>query len=210
MKDEKDLLPFYCWQVVGPSLGSVWPVRCDDREYPHQGERQAGPSHCASDFSLKCHTQTLSDPGGRRHSHVETLRHGQHRAACGPGTSHHPHTLLWSQSGLLFTEVLSYPLLSSWYLFSVQKVEEKSWVWQLCGGGCLLSVFAGETSVLSSSPGYLSWNIIEIVVHLGCYIPSMIWCDKYLQLPRDIFPFVMVKYVDCGLWCDYLSHSYSY
>ena len=37
--------------------------------------------------------------------------------------------------------------------------------------------------------------MFEIVVHLGCYLPSMIWCELYLLLPRDIFCFVIVKYV---------------
>ena len=35
----------------------------------------------------------------------------------------------------------------------------------------------------------------EIVVHLVCYIPSMVWSESYFSLPRDIFWFVLLKCV---------------
>ena len=34
---------------------------------------------------------------------------------------------------------------------------------------------------------------LEVVVHLGCYLPSMVWCETSLELPRDILCFVIVK-----------------
>ena len=48
--------------------------------------------------------QTLSDPGGPRHSTLETLSHDYHHPAFSAGTSHHLHPLLWSHSRVSLTE----------------------------------------------------------------------------------------------------------
>ena len=41
----------------------------------------------------------------------------------------------------------------------------------------------------------------ETVVHLGCYIPSMVWSESYFTLPQDIFWFVLLKCV--GRWITF-------
>ena len=55
----------------------------------------------------------------------------------------------------------------------------------------------GCLSLMVSRPRYcFSYRLMsEIVVHLVCYIPSMVWSESYLSLPRDIFMFVLLKCV---------------
>ena len=75
---------------------------------------------------------------------------------------------------------------------------------------CCLSLLVRSLSSSSSLPPLTLIIILEVVVHLGLYIPSLVWCDQYLQLPRDIFPFVMVKYGDCALIIRRFLQSHSY
>ena len=73
-----------------------------------------------------------------------------------------------------------------------RKVRSDTSVWE---DSCCLALLVRPLSYL---PPWLFKSFLpEVVVHLGSYIPSLIWCDKYLRLPQDIFPFVMIKYVDC-------------
>ena len=84
---------------------------------------------------------------------------------------------------------------------SIQEIEKKTHSGPLSDGRRVLSVTHGESPVIfcyfhlylfKKNLKYKTLPL-EVVVHLGCYLPSMVWCETSLELPRDILCFVIVK-----------------
>ena len=115
------------------------------------------------------------------------------------GAAPHRSPLLRGGAAVLLPQVLMGHVIT--LKLSIQEIEKKTHSRPLSDGRRVLSVTHGETPVIFCYFLFYLFNAFkkkyktfhEVVVHLGCYLPSMVWCETSLELPRDILCFVIVK-----------------